>query len=259
MVDLRLGSMVMEDTGEGPAVVMIHGLGGSSNSFETLMGALQGYRVLRPDLPGAGRSALKPGLSGLRSLTQAVWSLVRSSGIDRAYLVGHSMGTLICQYVAAEHSQKIIGMTLFGPILEPPAAARDALKGRAAIAQAEGIAGVAEAVATGSIAEASRRANPVAKAFVRESLMRQDPMGYAAHCRALSDCAPADHGGIACPTLLVAGEADPVAPVAMARDLEARIAGARLEIMPGVAHWMMIEAPQRSAELLRSHLEQAAG
>ena len=89
MVDLRLGSMVMEDTGEGPAVVMIHGLGGSSNSFETLMGALQGYRVLRPDLPGAGRSALKPGLSGLRSLTQAVWSLVRASGIDRAYLVGH--------------------------------------------------------------------------------------------------------------------------------------------------------------------------
>lgn len=258
MADLRLGSMVMEDAGEGPAVVMVHGLGGSSNSFETLMDALGGYRVLRPDLPGAGRSPLRPGLDGLRGLAASLWDLVRSAGVERAHLVGHSMGTLVCQYLAAEHPRFVSGLTLFGPILEPPAAARQALKERAEQAQAEGMAGIAEAVATASVAAASRRRNPVAKAFVRESVSRQDPLGYAAHCRALSACAAADHAAIGCPTLLVAGEADPVAPVAMAGDLRQRIDGAALEVMPEVAHWMMIEAPERSAELLSNHLEQAA-
>ena len=90
---------------------------------------------------------------------------------------------------------------------------------------------------------------------MRESLMRQDPGGYALHCEALSEAAAADHGAIRCPTLLVAGAADPIAPVAMARQLQAGLADARLEVLDGVAHWMMVEAPQRSAALLRAHLE----
>jgi 3-oxoadipate enol-lactonase len=85
--------------------------------------------------------------------------------------------------------------------------------------------------------------------------MRQDPAGYALHCEALSEARVSDHAAIRCPTLLVAGESDPVAPVAMAQALKERISGARLEIIPGVAHWMMIEQPKRSTELLCSHLE----
>jgi len=120
------------------------------------------------------------------------------------------------------------------------------------------MAGIADAVATGSVAPAVWAANPVVEAFVRESMMRQTPSGYATHCAALSDCAPADHAAIRCPTLLVAGAADPVAPVAMVRTLNDRIAGSRLEIIPAVAHWMMVEAPQRSADLLRAHMEETA-
>jgi len=57
--------------------------------------------------------------------------------------------------------------------------------------------------------------------------------------------------------LLGAGEADPVAPVEMARRVNQAIAGSRLEIVPQVAHWMMMEAPQRSADLLRAQLDAA--
>ena len=258
MADVRLGSLVTEDEGDGPAVVLVHGLGGDSNSFQTLMGALEGYRVLRPDLPGAGRSALRPGVPGLKGLASALRDALRAAGIARAHFAGHSMGALICQHIAAETPDLAASLTLFGPILEPPAAARQGLQDRADSARTEGMAGIADAVSTASVAAASREANPVTTAFVRESLMRQDPAGYASHCEALSAAQAAEHGAIRCPTLLVAGEHDPVAPVAMVQALEAAIGDATLEIIPGIAHWMMIEAPQRSAELLREHLDKTA-
>lgn len=255
MTDIRLGSIVMEDMGAGAPVVMVHGLGGTSNSFQTLVGGLDGYRVLRPDLPGAGRSPLRPGRPGLGVLIAAVRDCVRAAGIRRAHFVGHSMGSLICQHIAAEAPETVASLVLFGPILEPPAVARDALKARAAAARADGMAGIADAIAAGSVAAASARETPAAAAFVRESILRQDPAGYAAHCEALAGASAADHGNIACPTLLVAGEADPVAPPAMARRLGETIRSARLEIIPGIAHWMMVEAPRRSAELLKAHLD----
>ncbi len=255
MTDLRLGSMVMEDAGTGPPVVMVHGLGGSSNSFQTLMAALEGYRVLRPDLPGAGRSAPRPGRPGLDGLVGSLRDCLRAAGVERAHFVGHSMGTLICQHLAADAPALVGSLTLFGAILEPPAAARQVLKERAAAARAEGMAGIAEAVSSGSVSAESRAANPVTAAFVRESLLQQDPTGYAAHCEALSAAAAANHSAIRCPTLLIAGEADPVAPVEMARQLKGRIADSDLEILPGVGHWMMVEAPKRSAELLRTRLD----
>ena len=91
MADVRLGSLVTEDEGDGPAVVLVHGLGGDSNSFQTLMGALEGYRLLRPDLPGAGRSALRPGVPGLKGLASALKDALRAAGIARAHFAGHSM------------------------------------------------------------------------------------------------------------------------------------------------------------------------
>ena len=255
MTDIHFGSMVAEDDGTGDAVVMIHGLGGTSNSFQTLMPALAGYRVLRLDLPGAGRSDYRPGVPGMAGMVSATKNAVRSAGIECAHFVGHSMGTLVCQYLAAESPNLVSSMTLYGAILEPPPVARDALKERAATAREQGMTPIAEAISTGSVGEASRQRNPVTKAFVRESLMRQNPMSYALHCEALSEAVPANHEKIECSTLLVAGEFDYVAPVAMGEALAARIRNARLVVIDGIGHWLMIEAIDRCSKLLREHLD----
>ena len=262
MTDVRLGGMAAERHGAGPAVVMVHGLGGSSGSFELLMPALDGYCALRPDLPGAGRSALRPGRPGIAGLAAAVRECMRASGVSRAHLVGHSMGALICQHLAADAPEAVASLALFGALLEPAPAARAALVERAREARTAGMAGIAEAVSAGSLGPEAAPGGSgcgVASAFVRESVLRQSPAGYAAHCEALARATAARHEAIHCPTLLVHGASDEVAPLAAAMRIRGAIAGARLETLPGVGHWPMLEAPARAAELLRSHLAAAPG
>jgi len=256
MADFRLGSLVAEIAGDGPAVVMVHGLGGSSNSFQPLIPGLAHFNVIRPDLPGAARSPLQPGRPGLMALCQALHDLVRACGVTSAHLVGHSMGTLLCQYLAAAEPKLVSGLTLYGPILEPPAAARAGLKDRAALARRDGMAPIADAVSHGSLSPATRRNNPAAVAFVRESLLRQDPAGYAAHCEALAEAKPAGHAAIACPTLLVTGADDPVAPPEMARRLAGLLKNAEVGILPDCGHWPMIEAPTAALRLLEGRLKE---
>ena len=247
MTDLRLGSLVVEDHGSGAALLALHGLGGSSNTFETLMAALGSFRVLRPDWPGAGRSGPLSGRGDVAGLVAVALDALRLAGVERAHVIGHSMGALVAQQLAAKCPECVSGLTLFGPLLEPPPAARVALRERAEAARAHGMAGIASAVAQASVADASGAA---ARAFVRESLTHQSPDGYARHCEALAEAGAAAHADIACPALLVAGERDPVAPVGMVRDLAGRIDGARVEVLPAVGHWMTIEAPRRCTELL---------
>ena len=255
MTDIRLGGMVAERHGAGPSVVMVHGLGGSSGSFELLMPALDGYCALRPDLPGAGRSALRPGRPGLAGLATAVRECMRAAGASRAHLVGHSMGALICQHIAADAPEAVVSLALFGALLEPAPTARATLAERAREARTAGMAGIAEAVSAGSLGPDS--AGGAACAFVRESVLRQSPTGYAAHCEALAAAHPARHEAIRCPTLLVHGADDAVAPPAAAKRIRDAVEGARFETLPGVGHWPMLEAPARAAELLREHLTAA--
>lgn len=251
MPDKRIGSLTVEVEGKGIPLVMIHGLGGTSSTFAPLMEAADGFRVIRPDLPGAGRSALRPGQPGIKGFVSAVKDVLRALEVPCAHFVGHSMGTIVCQHLVVQNPDMAASMALFGPILEPPAAARAGLKERAATARKDGVAGIANAIAGGSVAPG----HPAAAAFARESVLRQDPAGYAAHCEALSSAEAADLSKIKCPVTLVAGDKDPVAPVAMAEKMKAGLPKATLEIIPGVAHWMMMEAPERACEILRAHLD----
>lgn len=258
MSDLTLGSLVAEC--DEPAnglycgtLVMIHGLGGSSNTFQSLMPALGDYRVLRVDMPGAARSAVQPGRASIQALAAAILDLLRSVRVTRCHLIGHSLGTLVCQSLAAGNALEVESLVLFGPMLAPPAAARQALRERAESVLRSGMAGVADAVSRASVGPAAAH-DPVVGAYIRESLMRQSPTGYAAHCRALADAGPADHAAIRCPSRLVVGSADPVTPPAMARELVTRLPSATLDELDGVGHWATLEAPDAARRSLLQHL-----
>jgi pimeloyl-ACP methyl ester carboxylesterase len=89
---------------------------------------------------------------------------------------------------------------------------------------------------------------------VRESLMGQDPDGYARTCEALAQAQPADTSVIACPTLLVTGEEDAVAPPQSVRMMGQKIAGSRVEVLRGCGHWTPVEKPEDCISLLKNFL-----
>src|ERR1700740_1420 len=179
MTSIHVRGMTIDSEGGGPPIVMLHGLGGRSNSFKRMGPALAGFRVVRPDLPGAGRSPTPAQKITVGLLVEAVAHAAIHLGVSRAHVVGHSFGTLIAQHIAARHPDRVASLTLFGPILEPQDAARERLRARAATARHEGMSAVADQLIGSSLASATANDNPVAVAVVRESHMPQDAEGFA--------------------------------------------------------------------------------
>src|SRR4051794_30111672 len=158
--------MEAEVDGAGDTVILIHGLGGSSNTFCPQMAVLGQHRAIRPDLPGSGRSRVAAEKLTVEKFADRIIAIAGVLNIRRAVLVGHSLGTIVCQHVAAQAPQLAAGLVLFGPIFEPPEAAREATRERAKRARAEGMQGIADAVIGASLAAESRQRRLAAVAFV---------------------------------------------------------------------------------------------
>ena len=246
--------MAVETEGEGDPVLMIHGLGGTSNTFTPVLGAFVRHRTIRFDLPGSGRSHRVEGPLSLTLFVEKARLVLQRLGVERVHVVAHSMGTIVAAHLAASEPSRVVSLALFGPLLAPPEPARAAIRARAAQARAGDMQPIADALLRASISAETRARRPAAVAFVRESLMRQDPEGYARTCDALAEMGPADTSRIECPTLLVTGDEDVVAPPQAVRMMGERIAGSRVEVLRGCGHWTPVEKPEECIGLLKRFL-----
>lgn len=235
--------LAVESDGDGEAVIMIHGLGGTSNSWFPQRRALSNkFRAICPDLHGSGRSSPQSELSIAGYVDDAV-ALLDALDIEKADFIGHSMGTIICQHLAVSHSERVKSLVLLGPLLEPPDAARSALADRAKLAREEGMVPIADALLQVSISNDTRAHKPEVCAMVRESLMRQDAEGYARSCEALAASKAAAVEKIACPTLLLSGDEDLVGPPVVTQAIANKIYGARMHLFSNTGHWTPLERP----------------
>jgi 3-oxoadipate enol-lactonase len=246
--------MEVEVDGAGDTVILIHGLGGSSNTFCPQMAVLGQHRAVRPDLPGSGRSRIAAEKLTIEKFADRIIAMAGVLNIRRTILAGHSLGTIVCQHVAAQSPQLAAGLVLFGPILEPPPAARDGLRDRAKKARAEGMQGIADALVGAALSAETRQKRLAATAFVRESLMRQDPEGYALTCEALAEARAVDPQRIGCPVLLITGEDDAVAPPSSVQMMRERLRQASATVLPKCGHWTTVERPEECNANLREFL-----
>jgi len=250
--------VAVEESGTGSPVVCVHGLGGSSNTWSAMHPSLDAHRLIRIDLPGSGRSKLPQEELSMALLVQCLQTICKSLGIAQAQWLGHSMGTIVLQHLALAAPSLVKSMVLFGPLAEPPETARESIRNRAEKIRSSGMQGlqeVTEALLSTAVSEHTKRNNPSAYAYVRESLMRQSPLGYAATCEVLSQARSADVERIASPVLLVTGEDDKVSPPQAVHALARRMTSAKSVVLTRCGHWTPIEKPHECAREARSFLK----
>jgi pimeloyl-ACP methyl ester carboxylesterase len=234
--------LAVEIDGDGPAVLFVHGLGGTSNFYQVQADALAAsHTVIRVDSAGAGRSPVADAIS-VDSHADDLAALLDSLDIDSAAVVGHSMGTLVVRSLAARHPARVSALALLGAVREPAEAGRKAQHERAALLREKGTAAVAPGVVANALSETTRRDKPEVAAFVRELVMRQDPEGYARNCEALA--AATDPGPVdpELPLLLITGGDDKVGAPDASQELADAHGNAVVEIVPGIGHWTALEA-----------------
>src|SRR5260221_1498157 len=119
---------------------MIHGLGGTSNTWTPLLPAFALFTTLRLDLPGSGRSHRVEGKLSIDRFMQAALRVLAASGQELAHLVAHSLGTIVAMHLAAREPRTVRSLALFGPLLAPPDSAPATIRSRGDKARSQGAA-----------------------------------------------------------------------------------------------------------------------
>lgn len=256
--------------GSGPAVLLIHGMAGSSTTWKDVMPALaEDYTVVAPDLLGHGESAKPLGDYSLGAYASGLRDLLGALQIDRATVVGQSLGGGVAMQLAYQHPELSDRLVLVGsgglgrevnPVLRLftlpgteyvmpllfPSFVRD--RGNA-ISQglrergwhAPHIAEMWRAYV--SLTETENR-----KAFVRTLRAVIDPGGQS--ISALDRL----YLTAGLPSLIVWGDKDPIIPVEHAYRAHEAMPRSRLEIFEGSGHWPHVEEPQRFTRILKDFL-----
>lgn len=254
MTTQLINGLAVEVDGEGEALLCIHGLGGSSNTWTSLLQALEGFKVIRPDLPGSARSALPDEKLSIDVYVTALEQLVVAMNIESVHVAAHSLGTIVAQHFALRNASKVKSLALFGPLLAPPDAGRPVIHARAALARTgpAGMQQIADAIVKGATSPETKAQQPAVLALVRESVMRQPFEGYAQACESLAEAQAAAIEGIRVPALLMTGDQDGVAPAADVNAMAERIHGSRVVVFEGCGHWATFEKPQACMQELEN-------
>jgi pimeloyl-ACP methyl ester carboxylesterase len=258
------------DLGEGPALVLIHGLGASWQSWlENMPEFARDHRVVAMDLPGFGYSEMPEEEISIEYYAGWTRRLLEALGIESAAVVGNSMGGFVGADLAIRYPQLVqrlvfVSAAIFWqtyrraqPLLRL-ARLTDAAAARALTRATDDIA-TRHRLRTWALASAGFRyphliSPELAHEMVR-SARRTD--GFLPGLEALADYSLEEElPKIQCPTLIVWGAQDTLVPVKDAKRLQELIPGARREVFERTGHVAMLERPERFNRLLREFLEE---
>ena len=257
------------DVGQGPPVILVHGLASAWSAwFRNISALAHDHRVIAVDLPGFGRSDRLSGRVEIRHYVDALRALLDQLGIGRAGIVGHSLGGIIALEFAARHPERSAALVVVASGGPPGRLQETFLRGL----------GVGSALLNRAPRRvfASAVGGAMAVAPLRQLLIGQavhDPSavsrGLAAHMITTACCSSGTPAAlwaalreirrreprpIACPTLVVGGRRDRLVSATSLDSLTAAITGARCEMIPGAGHHPMFECPEVFNELMRNFL-----
>jgi len=244
---------------EGAPVVMLsHSLACSLVMWQPQMAVLEpAFQVLRFDTRGHGGSDAPEGAYSLELLTADTVGLLDALGIDTVHFVGLSMGGMIGQCLALDHSARLKSLSLCDTAAVMPEETQPIWQQRIDGAGQTGMAGQVDETLERWFRPEYLQQNPPEVAMIREQILATPVAGYRGCCEAIRRLAYLDRlAQIKLPTLIVVGEEDPGTPVAASEAMHARIAGSKLVILPEARHLSNIEQAGAFNSALTEFLQQ---
>ncbi|MCV2871641.1 alpha/beta hydrolase [Defluviimonas sp. WL0050] len=246
-----------------PTVVLIHGLGLNRACWQWLVPELAGrYRVLAYDLLGHGESGPPPPDPVLKTLADQLAGLLDHLGLNRAAIVGFSLGGMIARRFAHDHPERVTALGILHSPHERTPEAQAAILARVEQAKAEGPSATVEAALVRWFTDAYRAANPQMMDLVRSWVMANDPAIYPQVYRILATGIHeivAQTPPITVPALVITGDEDYGNGPEMTRAIAAEIAGAEALILPGLRHMALAEDPAAVNRPLIAFLDRHLG
>jgi pimeloyl-ACP methyl ester carboxylesterase len=264
-----VGPISFQDEGEGPPVVLVHGFPASSWQWRDFLPLLATrFRVLAPDLPGAGGSRPAAAPLDLAARTGAIRELLAHLGVGAAAVVAHGSGGSVARRLLLDDAPPLVdALVLLGAdmIGEAPAAGVSQVRvalhavpnGDPRASAARGI--VREVFERGALVHdrlprrvLDRYADPYADGDGPEWLSR------VAEGLAADDAADAEErdalARVDVPVLILWGEDDPLVPASVGERLNGSMPSSTLGLLPGCGHFLVEEAADTIAPMISEYL-----
>ena len=239
-----------------PVVMLSHSLGSSMVMWQPQMEVLEAhFRVLRYDVRGHGDTEAPESPYALDQLGEDAVSLMDGLGIDRVHLVGLSMGGMIGQGLALNHSSRLRSLALCDTAAVLPQDARPIWQERIQRAREKGMTSLVDDTIARWFTQPFLAKSPPAVERIRTEFLATPVVGYVACSQAIMGLNYLGRlSGIKLPTLIVVGADDPGTPVSASEAIHRMISQSQLVIIPAAAHLSNVEQPDAFNKALMDFL-----
>lgn len=258
-VDIGEGRVISyREAGHGIPVIILHGLGGRSESwapqYETLS---DDFRVIGWDAPGYNESSMMPeNEPSIKDYAMVAKRFVDAMRLDKFHLVGHSVGTCLSACFHKMHPERLISLTLAEAVIgngsEPKEKQDAAITARTKDFADLGPEEVAKKKTPNSLAP---NAAPAAIEAAIEFASKVKVPGHLKLATALIRCNIFDFvAPLSCPGMIIAGSEDRSAPPEFVKQIADAYPGINHQIIDGIGHQIAFEKPEKFVNLLSDHL-----
>jgi pimeloyl-ACP methyl ester carboxylesterase len=256
--------------GEGPPLLLVHGLGGAASNWTELAPLLaERHRLLVPDLPGHGGSSALPAVSGLEPFADRVALVAEREGMLPAPVVGHSLGGMVVLRFALRRPADVQALVLAGAaglstggawgrnlvsVISTVRPGRLAARYRGWVMRSR----ILRRLVFGfvSVADPVALTNEAVEGFLAGQLLHTDVDSAWQALRA--DDPRQELEAVRCPVLVLWGAEDGQLPLGDAFEYTRRLR-ARLRVIPGCGHLLIGERPDACQRAIEDFLNGPAG
>lgn len=235
-------SINYELTSKGECLTLVHGLGGSTASWENQAADFsQKYQVLTWDVRGFGQSDKPRGEYSAELFADDLYRLLKVLGISETYVLGHSMGGVIALRFTLDHPEMVRALIVASSASECNEAAAKRWNDMANTIEKEGM-GVVEEMVEKNFTPAFAEGHPDIIEHQKQLRLNNNPQAYAQAARAMAlGNLTADLDKIKCPALFIVGDKDINVGVGGSVIMHRRVPGSELKIVAECGHAINVE------------------